>query len=125
MTIEELRTIELPATLECDDGFFGGYLSRVTIIAIGHDKLFIEDKDGIDNLLRIDMIEHYPSQKPEPRTVVFRQWMDDELRLSDYMVSTGGYYLDATKSYNFAKRFLKWVGEEHHIEVPENWRGEE
>jgi len=124
MTIEELRTLELPVTLECDNEHWLRDHLIVKVLEVTQTRVIIEDRAGFPTWIKFDDLKHYPSQKSEPRTVVFRQWIDTDLRRQDLLVSSRGYRYSGSKHTRF-KDFLKWVGEEHHIEVPNDWRGEE
>lgn len=110
MTIEELRTLTLPVTLECDDGHYYNSMKQIEVLGIGMYKILIRNGFKVElTISKLDLC-HYPSQKPEKRTVVFRQFMDKNLYTHARAVSNDGHDLSGDK-HCFFKQFLKWVAE--------------
>ncbi len=69
MTIEELKTLTLPVTLECDDGYFTVNYEKITVLGIGDTKIFIKDKYDIETTFLVKDLHHYPSFKQPKRKV--------------------------------------------------------
>ena len=123
MTEQELRTLELPVTLECDDGYYIDTMEKITITAIGKEKFLCVDRGGYEVSVSLFALKHYPSLKSQPRTVVFKEWLDKGLFKMNVLVTESGYMRDGKKHSCFG-HFYKWTGYEIEVEVPHDWKGE-
>lgn len=78
MTIEELRTLNLPITLECDDGVYVKDLKAITVIAVGNEKAFIKSNNGYEQNFLIEQLVHYPSLKESPKYETLYECIDNQ-----------------------------------------------
>ena len=114
MTIEELRTLELPVILECDDECWGGAFKKIAIKCVGNSKVFVENVTGAEFTFNAEDLSHYPSFKEPKNTRTFYEWIDKEGCVSGRLITKEFKKMDGSCADK--NSFLAWTGREFELE---------